>query len=465
MSEYNSPGVYIEEESTLGNSIVPVTTAVPAFVGYTEKATKSATGDLHLVPTKVSNLMEFNNWYGGPNLVIKLSKDGVFSDADVQADLAHPMYYAMQLYFANGGGPAYIVSVGTYPNPSKVTQVAKDDMEKGLDALDRQDDASLIYFTDAMGMAAQDRYDLINASLDKAGQQQDRFMVVDVGVDEVETFRTKVTQAPLGYGGAYYPPLQTTIPVQTNDTSIRFLKKAGTANNNVALFHNQTLAWAMASDEAAVELVVTAAWIKSVRDAINAKPNIVLYPGAAVLGTIVTSDNSKGVWHAPANIGLAAVVAPTVAITDAMQGDLNQPDNGKAINAVRKLQGRGTVVWGARTLDGNSNDWRFIQVRRTITYIEQSIKNALFPLVFEANDEATWVKVRSMIESFLSNVWREGGLAGAKPEDAFQVFCGLGSTMTAEDVLNGTLNVNVLLAVTRPAEFIAISLTQSMESN
>lgn len=465
MAEYNSPGIYIEESASLGNSIVPVTTAMPAFVGYTEKADRKVANDLILVPTKVSNMMEFFNWFGGPNLVIRLSKDGAFTDADVMPDLSHPMFYAMQLYFANGGGPAYIVSVGTFLDPSKTIQVLKASMLEGLNALDRQDDATLIYFTDAMGMAAQDRYDLFNDSFDKANQQQDRFMILDVGADEVDTFRTKVGGTGLHYGGAYYPPLQTTIPVQSNDSSIRFLKKSGPANDNVLLFHNQTLAWAMASNATAVTMIVTDAWVKSIRAAIAAKPNVTLYPGAAVLGTFVTNDNSKGVWHAPANIGLAAVVAPTVAITDGMQADLNQPQNGKAINAIRKMQGRGTVVWGARTLDGNSNDWRYIQVRRTLIYIEQSIKNALFPFVFEANDSATWVQVRSMIESFLSNVWRQGGLAGAKPEDAFQVFCGLGSSMTAQDILEGKMNVIILVAVTHPAEFIEISLTQTMASN
>src|SRR5690606_32795905 len=93
-------------------------------------------------------------------------------------------------------------------------------------------------------------------------------------------------------------------------------------------------------------------------------------------------------------------------------------------------------------------------------YIEQSCKNACSSFVFEPNDANTWMRIRSMIENFLTDLWRQGGLAGATPRDSFFVNCGLGSTMTANDILNGQLNVTIGVAVTRPAEFIVITFSQ-----
>ena len=140
------------------------------------------------------------------------------------------------------------------------------------------------------------------------------------------------------------------------------------------------------------------------------------------------------------------------------------PMNGKAVNAIRTFVGRGTLVWGARTLDGNSNDWRYIQVRRTLIYIEQSVKVALDRFVFAANDGQTWVAVTSMISNFLQGLWSQGGLMGDKASDAFAVSCGLGSTMTPQDILDGYMVVQITLQMIHPAEFIELTFKQKMGS-
>ena len=98
------------------------------------------------------------------------------------------------------------------------------------------------------------------------------------------------------------------------------------------------------------------------------------------------TDSARGVWNAPANMALVSVDAPSLTISDDVLGDLNKPLDGKAINVIREFIGRGPVVWGARTLDGNSNDYRYVQVRRTLIYIEQSVKAAMNPFVFAPND-------------------------------------------------------------------------------
>ena len=149
-------------------------------------------------------------------------------------------------------------------------------------------------------------------------------------------------------------------------------------------------------------------------------------------------------------------------INDDLQGSLNIPIDGKAINVIRTFPGKGTLVWGARTMDGNSQDWRYISVRRTMIMLEESIRIALEAYVFAPNDASTWTTVKAMIENFLNNVWKSGGLAGASPDDAYSVNVGLGSTMTPVDILDGNMNVTVLVAVVRPAEFIVLTFKQKM---
>ncbi|MGE3705224.1 MAG: phage tail sheath family protein, partial [Vicinamibacterales bacterium] len=183
----------------------------------------------------------------------------------------------------------------------------------------------------------------------------------------------------------------------------------------------------------------------------------------AMAGIMTTIDGTRGVWNAPANIALTAVIEPTIKINNDEQADLNKPIDGKAINVVREFVGRGTVVWGARTLDGNSNDHRYVQVRRTLIYIEQSIRAALNQFVFASNDGKTWVAVTSMVSNFLNDLWAKGGLMGATPKEAFSVECGLGTTMTGRDVLEGYMVVQVLVQLVHPAEFIELTFKQKME--
>ena len=200
--------------------------------------------------------------------------------------------------------------------------------------------------------------------------------------------------------------------------------------------------------------------LKEVRTQLNLLP-----PSAAMAGIYTLVDNSRGVWKAPANVSLSSVVSPAVNITHDDQEDLNVTTQGKSVNAIRTFIGEGTLVWGARTLDGNSLDWRYVSVRRTLIMLEESIRLASKAYVFEANDANTWVTMRSMINNFLTGIWKRGGLAGASPDDAFSVHVGLGETMTAVDILEGILRITVLVAVTRPAEFIEITFQQQMQKS
>ena len=191
-----------------------------------------------------------------------------------------------------------------------------------------------------------------------------------------------------------------------------------------------------------------------------------LPPSGAVVGIYAMIDHLRGVWKAPANVSLSSVIGPVTNIDDLLQDSLNvDPNAGKSINAIRAFTGKGTLIFGARTLAGNDNEWRYVSVRRTFSMVEESVKRSTGLLVFEPNDDTTWVKVRGMIDNFLTNLWRKGALAGAKPEQAFYVKVGLGQTMTAQDILEGLMIVQIGMAVVRPAEFIILQFTQKMQES
>lgn len=186
-------------------------------------------------------------------------------------------------------------------------------------------------------------------------------------------------------------------------------------------------------------------------------------PSGAVVGVYAATDRNRGVWKAPANVSLANVVAPTVTFTKTELENLNvDAVAGKSVNAIRSFVGKGTLVYGARTLAGNDNEWRYISVRRFFNMVEESSKNATEAFVFEPNDANTWVKVQGMLENFLTTLWRQGALQGEKPEHAFYVAVGLGKTMTSLDILEGRMIVEIGMAVVRPAEFIILRFSHKM---
>ncbi|RPI25046.1 MAG: phage tail protein [Acidobacteria bacterium] len=190
-------------------------------------------------------------------------------------------------------------------------------------------------------------------------------------------------------------------------------------------------------------------------------------PSGAVAGVYADVDRTRGVWKAPANVSLSSVRGPVVPIDFFDQENLNVDVNGgKSINAIRTFSGRGAaVVWGARTLAGNDNEWRYVPVRRFFNMVEESVKKSTAWAVFEPNAAPLWTKVSGMISNYLIEKWREGALAGAKPDEAFFVKIGLGQTMTAQDILEGRLIVEIGMAVVRPAEFIILRFMHKMQES
>jgi len=248
----------------------------------------------------------------------------------------------------------------------------------------------------------------------------------------------------LKYGAAYYPKLKTVLSYDFKDANVSVMGVSGVTNlaelkTSNSEFYNQA------------------------KKAIESKP-VVLAPSSAMAGVYGKVDGTSGVWKSPANVGLSFVQEPTIKISDRDQDALNIDSNGgKSINAIRTFTGKGTLVWGARTLDGNSNEWRYISVRRFFNMVEESVKKATERFVFEPNTANTWIRVQAMIENFLNQQWQDGALAGSKPEEAYYVSVGLNKTMSTQDILEGRMVIEVGMAAVRPAEFIVLRFSHKLQ--
>jgi hypothetical protein len=179
----------------------------------------------------------------------------------------------------------------------------------------------------------------------------------------------------------------------------------------------------------------------------------------AVVGAYCKNDRDRGVWKSPANMAILGIEKPVVEVSNREQDSLNVDANtGKSINVIRTFTGKGPIIWGARTLAGNDAEWRYVSVRRFFNFAEKSIKKSLESLVFEPNNPRTWVKIKAMVTSFLVEQWKAGALAGTKIEEAFFIEIGPNTTTNAE-LLAGIINVQIGMAVARPAEFIVVEFS------
>ncbi len=654
-----TPGVYVTEIPSFPPSIAQVATAIPAFVGYTAQATNLQPGDLNLVPTRLSSLIEYQSYFGlGPDPgITEVDIDSNNAVTAVKRNAIYYMYDSIRMFFLNGGGACYIVSIGTFSS-SPTYNIG--DFTAGFATLKKYDEPTLILFPDAVLITPSDGlYTVQDAALTQCGDLQDRFCILDLleipALDGVADMRNKVGVDNLNYGAAYTPYLQTNlglsviysnlagkifqagVPIDLkNFTTVAKVQDLITSLNNLILdtatintgftglltstnldlqeqwnslvntyqlsfnstgpTDNETdyealftflyqvalavdgwghslhgdstgvglkldvqniitnslkatmanlLAYDVAADtlfgvgkyytSAARTTVLaefhTALWgtvfgpptptanetpfgavpvqaqrMRSLsalatllsqfnqgvsqilsltatyqanyeqsllqsnpvyKQIVNAVQNttLTLPPSGTIAGVYASVDATRGVWKAPANVSLIGVTGLTTTIDDDDQGTLNiDPFSGKSVNAIRAFTGKGILVWGARTLDGNSNDFRYISVRRFLIMVEESVKLAAMQFVFEPNDGTTWVRIRAMIENYLTNLWRQGALAGPKPEASFYVKVGLGQTMIFDDILNGKMIVEIGLAPVRPAEFIILRFSQIQQT-
>lgn len=491
MQQPTIPGVYIQEIPNLPPSIVSVPTAIPAFIGYTQMATEYVTNDLLLKPTMIESIMEYQQYFGsaypetGLSLTFGTDSQGnptVLANVDPNARSKFLLFYALQLFFDNGGGQCYIVSVGTYPTDGSSGIINRSDLVNGLNAIQNVDDVTLIVFPDSMNMDNyQDYYALHQSAITQCVNLQNRFTVMDLYRTSVVvgTNPPAVDNSTLGwntdvqkmrnqnnftggisgdvetvkYGAVYFPRLLTDIAFVYNESKVKITGVSG--------FSSMADLKTPPSGHTAQNQLYNMA-----KDTIANDLEMLLPTAGAIVGVYAQVDNARGVWKAPANVNIQDAWDLEVKITNNDQSNLNvDPVGGYSINAIRYFPGRGSaIIWGARTLAGNDNEWRYVPVRRFFTMVEQSVKNACAQFVFEPNDMNTWVRVKAMISNYLTEQWKSGALYGATAKDAFYVYIGLGQTMTAIDVLEGRMIVQIGMAAVRPAEFIILQFIQTMPS-
>ncbi|MFZ6010895.1 MAG: phage tail sheath family protein [Bacteroidota bacterium] len=507
-----TPGVYIDEVNAFPNSVVQVATAIPAFIGYTPYA--SYEGKSYLMkPVKITSMNDFNAFFVNPNTAKQYapsyyltkqkkapaSGESYVFNGDIYTIEPDPatvyhLYNSVRLFFQNGGSTAYVVSTGPYGTASGSAINAGDpilnmnvklaDFQSALTILKKLTDVTMYVVPEATLLSDGDYSTLMQTMLEQSSTMQTSMSLIDVKGgrmpdpmlwgNDIQNFRNWTGNNGLNYGAAYYPFLKTTITTidQVDYTNINggdvsvlmdilnpasapnaaatsILNSIKAGNSLTVSQNNQAL---MMSSKTYTQILTI------IQDKINTMP-----PSGVMAGIYSMVDAARGVWVAPANVSPIGVTDVTINLDDNDQAGLNvDAVSGKSVNAFRFFNGQGILIWGARTLDGNSQDWRYIPVRRTVTMIEQSIKEALRAYVFYPNDSNTWVTIKAMLENFLTNVWKEGALQGSKPEDAFSVSVGLGTTMTAQDILDGYLRVTVMIAVTHPAEFIVVTVEQQL---
>ena len=458
--------------------VVELPTGIPALLGPTAWARGEAGEDLTLVPTPVGSLAELRLRFGPPHpdpidveMVESAAGAFVVTRCAFRAVPSRLLHWAVAHFFANGGRRCWVVSTGAHEAPVALGgEPGPPGLLEGLAALDRADEPDLALAPDALALAPEQHAVFVRALLARCAMPRRRFAVLDLreGLGPLDgpalaAARELFGETNLDRGAAYYPFLRTPwAPVVAEDEA------TGASNVRVRLVrasgetHEVDLVALRDGSEPGAQPPLAAAY-DAVRDAIAAG-RLVLPPSGAVAGVYAATDASRGVWKAPAGVALEEVEAPAVAIDGAAQESLNvDVASGRSINVVRDFPGRGTLLWGARTLAGNDDEWRYVPVRRYLATLEESIDRSTSWTVFEPNDASTWSAVRALVESYLLAKWRAGSLAGATPREAFYVRCGLGTTMTEEDIAAGRLVLEVGVATVRPAEFIVLRIAHAIE--
>jgi len=572
------PGVYTQEISVLPPSVAAVPTAIPAFLGYTQLTENAAGDSLVNQPVKISSQKDYEAIFGfGPNPIVStITLNSRLEIDSTDFRVGFYLYDAIRLFYANGGGECYIVSVGTYgydgAGDPEIDGADFTDPGNGLEAIGMVDEPTLLLFPDAAAMDVGDLALVQQAALAQCGRLKDRFSILDLTETDTtnrptaipaqspgQGFRDAIGVNDLKYGAVYTPWLAAKLihPLRYDDIDLITINLAdGTSetgfNHNSPDFHGGddeveyliraigflnaytaaigAIEAALAADppappadatalttaldslvsntpvrllsptitaaripldaaiaaydenDGATHVALTSAsatFMATANTTYDAEATLrriyPLYqavvsglenfaipqpPSGAVAGVYARTDQNKNVWKAPANESVLGILGPTGRYTQGQLENLNVSTTGKSINAIRAFTGKGTLVYGARTLAGNSGEDRYVNVRRLLIFLEESIKKACETFVFEPNDANTWLRVRGMIENFLDLQWRAGALQGARREDAFRVAMGLGQTMTADDVTNGRMFVDISIAPVRPAEFIILRFSQ-----
>lgn len=455
------PGVYIEEDASPAISVNQGATSVPLFIARFTPKNDAQKG----VITRISSWLEYTTLFeaihnvsasvqiisteSAPDSSAKESSDletkkvrksviksKTLLDANSddytysigKLDLVLPTTAELKLYFQNGGSVCYLYPLENKDDPK---------LNELVSLIDEIPDITLISCPEIDTNYRSAVYSVVAPLLD---QNKNYFLLADS--NDGRSF-SDLGDSP--HAAVYYPSLITPkLPIidNTNVTIQGYVDKAGSKVTTLVdlIKINSSLASDVSNK---VNTSIASQWL--------------IPPSLLMAGVYCKTDNERGVWKAPANIVLNGVDDISVRVTDENQGNLNNA----GINVIRYFSGKGLVVWGARTLR-NDDDWRYIPVRRLFDTAERDIKKAMRSMIFEPNNQPTWKRVQTAIEQYLYNLWKRGGLTGNKPEEAYFVLVGKGSTMTNEDINQGKMIVQIGMAAVRPAEFIILQITQDV---
>ncbi|MFD0705883.1 phage tail sheath family protein [Photorhabdus akhurstii] len=453
------PGVYIEEDASLSLSVSHGNTAIPVFIGrFQPKKTSSP-----LKAVRVSSWLDFTNLFNVgciTSIAITSTKptpppptppsEKVAGDAAVVAttdialnagDTDSGYTYtvtvgtyttssdAVKLYFQNGGGPCYILPVAN-PQDTATSALIPELIEQALEI-------TLIVCPEQDSSYQSAIYNSLTPALLNAGY----FLIAD---SQTKTSIPGVNVQ--SQTATYYPAVKVSQLMQAEDSAIAVSGYEDAETKPDAITNLSQLKQK--------NLAVYQQATQTIQNKIATNGNVI--PASAVMaGVYCATDASRGVWKAPANAVLSGINDVTERLNDDEQGAMNQ----QGINAIRYFNGRGFVVWGARTLQ-NDDNWRYIPVRRLFNSAERDIKQAMRTAVFEPNSQPTWERVKSAIDNYLYSLWQQGALAGNKPQEAYFVQIGKGITMSDDDIKQGKMIVKVGMAAVRPAEFIILQFSQ-----
>lgn len=522
MTPIPRPGIALPVDVSGPQAIAPVATAVPAFIGYTQRADDGHGRSLVGTPVRITSHAEFLAYFAEPDaasaparpqyhlvpqatppktaaqLVIGSQRFAALPDPGT---LYH-LHRSVALFYANGGGDAWIVSTGLCgpatgqpvddaSTPPVNPNLSLDALLQALAALRDQAEPTLYVCPDATLLTSQDNATLMQAMLAQADAVGTVLCLLDVingdhptadgYAQDIAAFRQATGSTGLDRGACYYPFIITNGVLDgLTDDAIDFTHLFGGDTQRLAALlelgdgPDPAIAAILASIATATpaerpvlqqRLLAASRTYVQIMQVVQTAAATVPASGA-MAGVYANNDNTRGVWSAPANVGIVGVTDLPFRLNDMQQAGLNvDPVTGKSVNAIRSFNGLGILVWGARTLDGNSQDWRYIPVRRTLDYINATLREIMRACVFMPNDSNTWTLVNMQASAFLTDLWKQGGLVGTTPAEAFSVSTGLGSTMTAQDILDGCMRLTARVALTRPAEFLVTTLEQQMQSS
>ena len=492
-SQLSYPGVYIEEIPSGVRTITGVATSIAAFVGW---AAQGPTDEAR----RITSWEDFARSYGGLDPLSGLS-------------------YAVSHFFANGGQQAYVVRLPSEGDLKATAGLGGLTLEAagpgpwaedyGIIATPRADDPTRFGLIIFRGKVPQEREVVEvfqNLSLDPAADryvksvidEESRFVNAS-GVDPDGGVPQTGEDGQLLDGGVNGEPLDPNeadtfwpraFPDEIGDGSPRggvflldrvdifnLLCLPGFTNSGnlqeLADFCKKRRAFLIADapNSANYEVIKPLDGLEGTNAAIyypwinmpdprqqgRLRP---FPPSGAVAGIYARTDTARGVWKAPAGTDATVTGARklTKGLTDRESGVLNQ----KGVNALRTFEVYGSVVWGARTCQGNDeigSEWKYVPVRRTALFLEETLYRSLKWVVFEPNDEPLWSQIRLNVGAFMHDQFRKGAFQGSSPRDAYFVKCDK-ETTTQNDINLGVVNILVGFAPLKPAEFVVVKLQQ-----